>query len=523
MPQSGRAPRRAATRSACGTGCSSSPAATWPTRRRRRRRRAPRSPATSLGAVDGGRGQRGAPAPGWTTCGPRWTGCVAGLPAPDAGRAGAAVGRPRVHHPGQRHRGHRHARRRHAAGRRRAGAGRRGGRCGVRGLQSLGEPAGTVDGGRPGGGQPARRAASTRSARGDALLTPGAFRRTDAARRAGWPATRWPTCRPTLILHVGSAAVPVRVRPLGDGHRSGCGWPGRCRCASATGRCCATRAGAAWPAGCGCWTSTRRRCAGAGPPPPGPPSWPHWTAGRTWPASCAGAGLVRAAALRADGRARAGRGGAGRGVAGRPRPRGAAGGRRWRRRWRRTRPRTRWSTGCRWRRRGSGWGCRTPASSLPSSPTRPEPTRPPRPRPGWGWWCGTGGSRPRPPTRCRPSCGRRWTRSGRTWPRPRTPPRRPTGWPSWASAAASWPPRSGPAPCCGWPTGSPAARRRRPGGRVLAGLPQPFTLSEARRALGTTRRVAVPLLELLDRRGLTERLPDDRRRLRAGRPGAGHD
>ena len=49
---------------------------------------------------------------------------------------------------------------------------------------------------------------------------------------------------------------------------------------------------------------------------------------------------------------------------------------------------------------------------------------------------------------------------------------------------------------------------------LLAGLPQPFTLSEARRALGSTRRVAVPLLELLDGRGLTERLPDDRRRVR---------
>ena len=47
--------------------------------------------------------------------------------------------------------------------------------------------------------------------------------------------------------------------------------------------------------------------------------------------------------------------------------------------------------------------------------------------------------------------------------------------------------------------------------RVLAGLPQPFTLSQARQALGTTRRVAVPLLELLDRRGATRRLPDDRR------------
>jgi selenocysteine-specific elongation factor len=54
---------------------------------------------------------------------------------------------------------------------------------------------------------------------------------------------------------------------------------------------------------------------------------------------------------------------------------------------------------------------------------------------------------------------------------------------------------------------------------LLAGVPQPFTLSEARRALGTTRRVAVPLLELLDRRGLTERLPDDRRRVRGSRAG----
>ncbi|MCA2218359.1 selenocysteine-specific translation elongation factor [Jidongwangia harbinensis] len=46
---------------------------------------------------------------------------------------------------------------------------------------------------------------------------------------------------------------------------------------------------------------------------------------------------------------------------------------------------------------------------------------------------------------------------------------------------------------------------------VLAGLPQPFTLSEARQALQTSRRVAVPLLELLDRTGATRRLPDDRR------------
>jgi selenocysteine-specific elongation factor len=46
---------------------------------------------------------------------------------------------------------------------------------------------------------------------------------------------------------------------------------------------------------------------------------------------------------------------------------------------------------------------------------------------------------------------------------------------------------------------------------ILAGLPQPFTAAEARQALGTTRRVVIPLLEYLDRAGLTERLPDDRR------------
>jgi selenocysteine-specific elongation factor len=49
---------------------------------------------------------------------------------------------------------------------------------------------------------------------------------------------------------------------------------------------------------------------------------------------------------------------------------------------------------------------------------------------------------------------------------------------------------------------------------MLGALPQPFTVSQARQALGTTRRVTVPLLEILDRKGLTLRLPDDRRRMR---------
>ena len=46
---------------------------------------------------------------------------------------------------------------------------------------------------------------------------------------------------------------------------------------------------------------------------------------------------------------------------------------------------------------------------------------------------------------------------------------------------------------------------------ILADLPQPFTVSDARRALGTTRRVAVPLLEQLDARRVTRRSSDGTR------------
>jgi selenocysteine-specific elongation factor len=48
----------------------------------------------------------------------------------------------------------------------------------------------------------------------------------------------------------------------------------------------------------------------------------------------------------------------------------------------------------------------------------------------------------------------------------------------------------------------------------LATVPQPFTLSVARQALGTTRRVAVPLLEHLDSLRVTERVDAGLRRLR---------
>jgi selenocysteine-specific elongation factor len=51
--------------------------------------------------------------------------------------------------------------------------------------------------------------------------------------------------------------------------------------------------------------------------------------------------------------------------------------------------------------------------------------------------------------------------------------------------------------------------------QLLMDLPQPFTVSEARRALRTSRRVAIPLLARLDATGRTLRLPDDRRRLRS--------
>lgn len=48
---------------------------------------------------------------------------------------------------------------------------------------------------------------------------------------------------------------------------------------------------------------------------------------------------------------------------------------------------------------------------------------------------------------------------------------------------------------------------------ILARLDQPFTAAQAREALATTRRTVIPLLELLDSAGITQRLADDRRLL----------
>jgi selenocysteine-specific elongation factor len=54
---------------------------------------------------------------------------------------------------------------------------------------------------------------------------------------------------------------------------------------------------------------------------------------------------------------------------------------------------------------------------------------------------------------------------------------------------------------------------------ALAGLPQPFTASQARTALQTTRRVIIPLLEYLDREGSTRRIDAEGRRTFRRLPG----
>ncbi|MFC5834830.1 selenocysteine-specific translation elongation factor [Nonomuraea insulae] len=49
---------------------------------------------------------------------------------------------------------------------------------------------------------------------------------------------------------------------------------------------------------------------------------------------------------------------------------------------------------------------------------------------------------------------------------------------------------------------------------TLAELPSPFTVSDARVALATSRRVALPVLECLDARGITQRVDNDQRAFR---------
>lgn len=87
----------------------------------------------------------------------------------------------------------------------------------IRGLQSRGEPYSTL-------GPVSRVALNLRGVsrdaihRGDALVTPDAWpttRTIDVRRTTGTPFTEAPT---QLIVHVGTAAVPARLRPFGDDH-----------------------------------------------------------------------------------------------------------------------------------------------------------------------------------------------------------------------------------------------------------------------------------------------------------------
>ena len=116
-----------------------------------------------------------------------------------------------------------------------------------------------------------------------------------------------------------------------------------------------------------------------------------------------------------------------------------------------------------------------------------------------------------------PRSRRRSARCAPTWTGTRSPRPRPGGCANSGWTAGRWPPPPGPACCCGSPTRWCWPRERTPPALgLLAQLPEPFTATEARQALGTTRRVAIPLLEFLDRAGRTRRLPDDRRVLNRG-------
>ena len=368
----------------------------------------------------------------------------------------------------------------------------------VRGVQSLGEPV-------------ERAAATARVAlnlrgvavedlsRGDALLTPGAFRAHRRRRRRPWPAAPEGRLPAEAVVHIGSATVGARLRPL-DGAR---GAPAARRAPAAAGRRPAAAARPGDPAGAG-----RRR------------------AGRR-PAGAAPAG--RGAAARRRARRPAARN---RRRVGRPGPPPGRPGRRLRRDG---------LAGARRTPRRTGPGCSPPGwptSSPPRVPARGRPlpaaaaagarpaggggaagARPAgrrpgrRRRPAAARRCATAGWSTAPPS-CRRRCSGPSTRSGPGWPTTRSPLRRPG--PRRRRARLARAGRGG----AQRPARTdrrrrlPRAGRRGRGAGPAGAIPQPFTLSQARQAWGTSRRVAVPLAEWLDAQGITVRLPDNTRRLR---------
>ena len=172
---------------------------------------------------------------------------------------------------------------------------------------------------------------------------------------------------------------------------------------------------------------------------------------------------------------------------------------------------------------GTGSPRPTPPAG-PPSPARPAPLRPARPVPS-DRHVRTGLLRsapvpppPFPATRpggCRPPSPPPSRRSSTTSPGNRSPPLTPNACARSASTPRPWRPRPGPGCCSASPTWScspPAPPQQ--AAATLAELDQPFTTSQARQALRTSRRVAIPLLEYLDRARITERLPGDLRRIR---------
>ncbi len=320
-----------------------------------------------------------------------------------------------------------------------------------------------------------------------------------------------------VTVHVGSARSVARVRPLGPGW-PGSAWPSRCRCTSATGCCCAIRVAASPAAG--------RRVAGAVvldvAPPPLRRRGAAAAAARQlacWPDQPGAAdllarhGLLKASTLLAMG------------IADHPVP----------------------VTG-EWLADPEHWRAARSASSARCSPVT------------------------RRASRCRPACrsrrrGRRSTcQTGalsRRWPRPPfqvacgalriARPAGPAGRPDLPEAVLAAV-RVLRADLAAAPFLAPDADRLRklgldarslaaavragellrvseqivlaPGAddaaaAILARLDQPFTAAQAREALATTRRTVIPLLEMLDSAGVTQRLADDRRSAAARRPGRG--
>ena len=340
--------------------------------------------------------------------------------------------------------------------------------------------------------------------RGDALLTPGAFRSHRRRGRRRWSAGAGRTgCPAEPVVHVGSATVGARVRPL-DGAVV------RLRldaAAAAAGRGPAAAARPGCPAGAG-RRRPGRRPARAAPPRRGPAAGrrPGRAAGRDAGAAAdlARRRVVRAADFAAMGwpvppRAPTVHG---------PWLLAAGPGRRARR------------PGARRRRRATGscarWSRARRSRCVRRALDLPDAELVPGAGPAAARAARRAGGRRRTPG-CRRTVQRAVDRD--PGPAGRRPVRRARG-PA-TLAAAGLGPRELAAAVRERSAGAhrrrrlPRARGRGRGAGAAGGARRSRSpLSQARQAWGTSRRVAVPLMEWLDARGVTVRLPDNTRRLR---------